>query len=114
MNPPRLPTELMNPTLTAAADSPRKMVGSAQKDGPHAHSMRPVSDSQIIVSQNGCAVNAVNAKKMLPNRRGTAVCNFRSPRRSDDLPMNQTPGIAARNGRAESSVALRTLYPDAR
>jgi hypothetical protein len=32
-NPPRFPTELINPMDAAAADSPKKAVGTAQKQG---------------------------------------------------------------------------------
>ena len=61
--PPRFPTELMNPTETAAAESPCMIVGRTQNDGAHAHSMNAVKQSHIIVNRNGCLGMVVRAKK---------------------------------------------------
>src|SRR5690242_14861151 len=92
--PPRLPTEFINPTDAAAADSPSIIVGSTQNEGAHAHNMRAVRQSQTIVSGKDCPGMMLSAKNAPDRNRGTAVCHLRSRNRSDDLPMYQTEIVA--------------------
>src|SRR6516162_5889410 len=95
---------LTKPTDAAAADSPIVMVGNTQKDGDHAQSDNPVTHSQAMVAGNDWPGMVIIAKDKPAMIKGTAVCSFRSRRRSEDLAVSWTVRAAATNGIADSSV----------
>src|SRR6516225_688350 len=101
----------MSPKESAAAESPRTIVGSTQNDGVQAHSSAPVKVRKSIVSGNDWAGIVTALKNRAARSRGTAEWSFRSPVPSEDRRVKINVIAAAQNGIAESIVDEMIEYP---
>src|SRR5436190_7529246 len=104
MNPPRFPTELMNPMLPAAAVPPRNKLGSDQNAGRYA--LNPAYDTmnpktvRARLPRLAITITSPTAAAAI----GTAVWNQRSFDRSELQPTPSCPITASSGGRMTSQV----------
>src|ERR1700735_4440149 len=106
--PPRLPNELINPILAAAAVEPRKLLGMAQMGGfaatipadPRASRNRATGTSTVAIASVARPAAAIS--------RGTDAWQRRSPVRSDSQPFSSIAGTPTSAGIAVSSDDFTT------
>src|SRR5439155_12261117 len=112
-NPPRLPIELISPTLTAAATPDRCRPGNDQKLGMNVYTPAPTRQKPNIShpSVETCQTLPIDNPAAITNS-GTAVCHRRSPERSDDHAPISTQTSETRYGNAASSVIWKSARPE--
>src|ERR1700757_114499 len=86
-NPPRFPTELMNAIPAAAVVADRSVVGIAQ-NGPIIEKTPTTATLTNATAIARDAVPPASPMAIAPARAGTAVCQRRSPERSELNPTN--------------------------
>src|ERR1700676_560399 len=87
-NPPKFPTELMNPIDAAAADAVSSSVGSAQKLGMNAVVHAPTTIIAAKLTGRFPRTSSVRPSAAPPKNKGKAVCHRRSPVRSECQPFS--------------------------
>src|SRR5258708_2140788 len=98
----------------AAAASLRIAVGSGQNDGRNVHmnAVATVSMTMARATRVSKATLAASAEPAISS--GTAVCQRRSPVRSDDHPAAIISASPTTYGRAEINVTVKFGRPDRR
>ena len=87
-NPPKFPTELMNPIEAAAADSVRNSVGTGQNAGWKPKYAPPTPIKKRIASRRLDPMLIAIKRKSPLNSRGTTACQRRSQFRSECQPFS--------------------------
>ena len=110
--PPRLPNELINPILAAAAVEPRKLLGMAQMAGLAATIPADPTASRIRATGTSTVATARVARPTAARSRGSAACQRRSPARSESQPFTSMAGTPTSAGIAVSSDDFTTdMWP---
>src|SRR5882672_10630934 len=113
-NPPRLPIELINAMLAAAAVPVRKIVGSAQNGGGNEYNAMVAIENAPMASARWFPAHTLIASATPTSRIGMAACHRRSPVLSECHAEISIAGMAASQGIPEISVTSKVGSPEMR
>src|ERR1035437_6110026 len=111
-NPPRLPTELINPILAAAAVPLRNTVGRDQNADGNAYNAIVANEKAAIATTRLFPAHWLRARPTPTIRMGTAACHRRSPVLSECQAESSIAGTAASQGIPETRVTSNVLNPE--